>query len=323
MTSGVACDRRTSGAAIEMPMIAARSTSSMSRKLSSGSRKRYWVTRPVHCGGGERRLHYGPCLPHPARRRAHHCSPVSGSTRCWPGPRARASRSSAMRCSTCTSRRRGAHFARGARAGGAGARAPARAGRRGQRARRTSLRSARAPSSSCAVGRRRRGAELARMLGAIGVAARSCSSVDRATTTKTRVRRARPASRAGGRRGRRRLTAGRHRAAASRRARARDRRGRRADSRGLQQGRARRRRDRARDRGRARERGIPVVVDPKYRNFFSYRGRDDLQAEPARARSRARRGGGPRAPARRCPAARGRSSAWSHRCSRWASAAWR
>ena len=47
---------------------------------------------------------------------------------------------------------------------------------------------------------------------------------------------------------------------------------RRARARGLQQGRARAARDRGRDRRSRGARKIPIIVDPKFRNFFSYRG---------------------------------------------------
>ncbi len=52
----------------------------------------------------------------------------------------------------------------------------------------------------------------------------------------------------------------------------------------------------------ARQRGIPVVVDPKYRQFFEYRRRHRVQAQPAGAGVGAGRGGRPQ---RRPRAARG------------------
>ncbi len=143
----------------------------------------------------------------------------------------------------------------------------------------------------------------------------------RPTTTKTRivarVAAARPRRRRGGRGPRRRRTS-RASLAAIEGAIARRRR---AGPRGLQQGRARPARDRrARSRLRARA-GIPIVVDPEVPQLLRVSRRDDLQAQPARARVGARRRGGPRAPR---GASRDVRAAWRSTtcCSRWASAAW-
>ena len=62
----------------------------------------------------------------------------------------------------------------------------------------------------------------------------------------------------------------------------------------------------------ARRRGIPIVVDPKFRQFFEYAGRHRLQAQSAGARVRPGRRGRPaerRRPARGARAAPGRQPA--------------
>ena len=71
------------------------------------------------------------------------------------------------------------------------------------------------------------------------------------------------------------------------------------------------------DRFAARQR-LPIVVDPKFRNFFRYRGRDGVQAQSARAGGRARRRGHIEHPDALPSSSSG--SEWRTCCSRWESA---
>jgi rfaE bifunctional protein kinase chain/domain len=72
----------------------------------------------------------------------------------------------------------------------------------------------------------------------------------------------------------------------------------------------------------ARGAGIPMVVDPKFRNFFAFAGRHGVQAQRGRAERRAR---GSRSPAGTTAGWRRRARGWGRGtcCSRWARTGWR